>query len=141
MGHQKSLQDFYTSLLGFLLSTKRQLISIAKDHDLTFIQATTLMLTDIDIPKPMNALQKLYSCDASNITGIIDGLEEKGLVKRGEDLNDRRVKIISLTKKGVILRDKIYADLVELDNTIVSGLDKTELVQFRSIIARLSLNY
>jgi DNA-binding MarR family transcriptional regulator len=140
MAHQQSLQQFYSSLFGFLLSAKQQLIAIARDHDLTFIQATTLVLTDENTSKPMNSLQKLYSCDASNITGIVDGLEEKGLVSRDEDTNDRRVKMISLTNKGMALRDKIYADLVRVDPTILSGLGEAELTEFRLMIAKLAIS-
>jgi DNA-binding MarR family transcriptional regulator len=137
MVHQKSLQPFYASLFGFLLSVKQHLIAIARDYDLTFIQATTLMLVDEDTPKPMNSIQKLYSCDASNITGIIDGLEEKKLVSRGEDVHDRRVKIISLTDRGVKLRNRIYDDLIHVDPIILNGLTSIELAEFRLMITKL----
>lgn len=36
----------------------------------------------------------------SNITGIIDRLEKKGLVKRVQKKGDRRIMLISLTRKG-----------------------------------------
>lgn len=137
---QESLHSFYTSLLNFLLSSKRLLIGAAKTQDLTFIQAVTLMLIDTDTAKPMNVLQKIHGCDASNITGIVDGLEEKGLVTRGEDPKDRRVKVIGLTKKGVGVRDAIYADIIKLDGVIFSGLDQTELSQFRAIVTKLSVH-
>ena len=39
-------------------------------------------------------------CDPSNVTGISDRLEERGLVERQADPEDRRVKMLALTKKG-----------------------------------------
>ncbi len=37
----------------------------------------------------------------SNITGIIDRLEKKGFVKRVQKKGDRRIMLISLTRKGI----------------------------------------
>ena len=79
MSYPKSLPQFYASLLEFVMTSKQSLVALSADFDLTLMQAVTLLIVDIDEPKPMNAFQKLYNCDASNVTGIVDGLEEKGL--------------------------------------------------------------
>ena len=46
---------------------------------LTFAQAHALRLLDPDRPSPMSALAELLVCDASNVTGIADRLEARGL--------------------------------------------------------------
>ncbi len=139
MSYTTSLPQFYASLLEFLMTSKQHLAAIAKDYDLTPMQAITLVLTNKDEPKPMNAFQKLYNCDASNITGIIDGLEEKGLVSRGEKEDDRRVKIVLLTRDGASVQSQITTDLIGADDSLLANLSQDELAQFRTLITKLAL--
>jgi DNA-binding MarR family transcriptional regulator len=133
-----SLSAFHAALLEFLMTAKQGLMTAAKEYDLTVIQATTIVLIDINQPKPMKAFQAIYSCDASNVTGIIDGLEEKGLVVRGEDSNDRRVKIVLLTDKGQALQQQLIAGFKRVDEEILNNLSPDELASFRLMILKLS---
>ncbi len=55
----------------------------------------------------MKTLSAELVCDASNVTGIIDRLEARGLVTRRADANDRRVKCVILTPAGRRLRKRI----------------------------------
>jgi DNA-binding MarR family transcriptional regulator len=86
----------------------------------------------------MNTFQKLFNCDASNITGIIDGLEEKNLVTRGEKADDRRVKIVLLTSDGAKVQEQITRDLIKADDSMLHELTSVELVQFRNIMEKIS---
>jgi DNA-binding MarR family transcriptional regulator len=47
------------------------------------------------------------SCDASNVTGLIDRLEARGLVQRRPAPQDRRVKVLDLTPVGVRVRAQL----------------------------------
>jgi DNA-binding MarR family transcriptional regulator len=51
-------------------------------------------------PVPMRALADRLFCDASNVTGIVDRLETRGLVRRQADTKDRRVKNVVATDEG-----------------------------------------
>ena len=44
------------------------------------------------------------ACDASNVTGLVDRLESRGLVRRRPSAADRRVKVLDLTPTGSRLR-------------------------------------
>ena len=58
-------------------------------------------------PRPMGELAEAMHCDNSNITGIVDRLEERGLVERRAAEHDRRVKLIALTPAGERLREQL----------------------------------
>src|SRR5918911_2116221 len=45
---------------------------------------------------PMGALAESMFCDASNLTGLVDRLEERGLIERRPDPDDRRVKRLTV---------------------------------------------
>lgn len=140
MNNSPSLSLFHASLLEFLMTSKQGLMAVGKEYDLTPLQAITIVLIDLDVPKPMNAFQKLYNCDASNITGIVDGLEEKGLATRSELPSDRRVKIVLLTQKGITLQKLLIEAFIQIDDVMLHDLSQDELAAFRKVIIKLSHN-
>ncbi|MGK5557955.1 MarR family winged helix-turn-helix transcriptional regulator [Actinomadura kijaniata] len=62
--------------------------------------AQALLLIRLSEPLPMRALADMLGCDASNVTGIVDGLERRGLAARRPSPGDRRVKLVVLTEEG-----------------------------------------
>ncbi len=54
-------------------------------------------------PLSMGELADRLFCDASNVTGIVDRLESRGLVERQPDPDDRRVRRLVLTADGQAL--------------------------------------
>ena len=71
---------------------------VSAAHDLTSIQAKVLWM--LERPCPMRAIADKLNCDASNVTGIIDRLESRGLVERQSAPADRRVKQVVRTVSG-----------------------------------------
>jgi DNA-binding MarR family transcriptional regulator len=63
-----------------------------------------LHLIEPDRPLPMGRLAGTLACDASNVTGLVDRLESRGLVRRRASDDDRRVKVLDLTPRGSRLR-------------------------------------
>ena len=73
----------------------------------------------------------------SNLTGIVDRLEEKKLVSRKRDENDRRVVHVVLTDKGA----KLYKSTLPLFEKSVSAifepLDSTQQKELSSLLRKL----
>src|SRR5215211_416267 len=72
--------------------------AIARELDLRPAAFGTLRM--LDRPRTMSEVASALECDNSNVTGIVDSLEEKGLAQRRASEQDRRVKLIDLTKEG-----------------------------------------
>ena len=64
------------------------------------------------LPKPLShsELAELSGVTKGNITGLVDGLERDGYVKREDRGNDRRVTPIALTPAGRRLIKKVLPD-------------------------------
>ena len=131
-------ENFYLSLTEFLLHAKHQIVGLSSEFGLTSMQALTLLLIG-DEPRPMNMLCKLYDCDASNITGIVDGLEQKGLVSRQPHPKDRRVKIIKLEPAGEKLRGTIATRLEDHSDSLFNGLDTHEIELLAQLIQKIAV--
>ncbi|MFE6921360.1 MarR family winged helix-turn-helix transcriptional regulator [Nocardia sp. NPDC057663] len=82
----------------------------AASENLTASQGKTLTVLRRG-PVAMRALAKILSCDASNITGIINRLEKRGLVRREASPSDRRVTHLVITPEGERVTDAIRAKM------------------------------
>jgi DNA-binding MarR family transcriptional regulator len=77
----------------------------ASDRGLTFPQA--FLIRQLGRPLSMKAAADRMHCEASNLTGIVDRLEARGLVERRSLSTDRRVKELVLTDAGQRLHDQL----------------------------------
>ncbi|HYE62297.1 MAG TPA: MarR family transcriptional regulator [Phycisphaerales bacterium] len=107
---------------------------IAKSHDLTPVQAKLLL--GLGDKAPMRTLASEMCCDPSNITGVVDRLEERGLISRTEDPEDRRVKILQTTAAGRKLRDSFVAKLFA-DVPGMSNLTRAQVAGLKAALAPL----
>lgn len=125
-------------VIKFLLHAKQEIIHCSAELGLSSMQAYTLLLIDNEEPRSMNYYGKLYECDASNITGIMDGLVLKKLVSRQESATDRRVKVIRLEAAGVEMKSNLLKLLATTHTFRFSGLTDIETAQFAKLISKLS---
>lgn len=117
------------SLLASLADRMRgRFFARLQDEQLSPPQFGLLKL--LDEPRPMSALCQALFCDASNITGMADRLEERGLVERRADPGDRRVRLLALTPKGRRLRNRLTDGMIpELPGlAAMSDADRRELL-------------
>ncbi|GBQ01365.1 MarR family transcriptional regulator [Streptomyces spongiicola] len=91
----------------------------AASENLTASQGKTLTVLRQG-PAAMRALAENMACDASNVTGIVDRLEKRGLVRREAGASDRRVKNVVLTAEGERVTDAIRAKM----RTTRDGLER-----------------
>ncbi|MCW2991977.1 MAG: MarR family transcriptional regulator [Solirubrobacterales bacterium] len=95
------------------MSQRRRFVSIAADEQLSPPQMGALMQLDPSRPVPMGDLADTLGCDSSNVTGIVDRLEGRGLVERRAAEHDRRVKMLAVTGDGVAVRERFKTAMGE----------------------------
>lgn len=104
------LANLYVELM---MRRADRISSLTSELELTPSQARTLALMEPDKPLTMSELAQAVMLEPSNLTGVIDKLEARGLVKRGLAATDRRVKLVSVTRAGAALRAKLWERLRE----------------------------
>src|SRR5438445_11048149 len=98
-------------LMKFFFAQRAHLPSCGARFDLSPIQCHVLHLIEPRRPLPMSRLATTLSCDASNVTGLVDRLESRGLVRRRSSPHDRRVKMLQLTPMGTRLRTQLLRQM------------------------------
>jgi DNA-binding MarR family transcriptional regulator len=110
---QSAADEAWALLRQLLNGERRRFLAVASEHDLHPAQAGALLRMEPETPVPMHELATMLACDNSNVTGIVDRLEARGLVERRPYAQDRRVKHVVVTPLGIELRDRLRARLAE----------------------------
>ena len=74
----------------------------------------------------------------SSVTGLIDGLIEKKLVRRERSTSDRRVVEVLLTEAGRTLHEEAMAGPVEFARGLLKGLDAAEQEALLSLFGKIA---
>jgi DNA-binding MarR family transcriptional regulator len=107
----------------------------AAGHALTGAQAKLLTLLSLD-PLPMRKLAHKLKCGPSNVTGIVDRLEARGLVERRPDPADRRVKVAAATDEGRRVARSLRESL-HFAREPLAALTEDERLALRDLLRRM----
>jgi DNA-binding MarR family transcriptional regulator len=90
-------------------------------------------------PKPLShsELAALSGVTKGNITGLVDGLEREGHVKRQDSDHDRRVSPIALTPAGRRLIEKILPDHFDWIAGLMARLPASERKTLVSLVGKV----
>jgi DNA-binding MarR family transcriptional regulator len=123
------------SLMHWMMVTNKQrLFAMAQEFELAPQQMIALRMLGVG-PRKMSELADALFCDNSNVTGIVDRLEERGLLRREAAEGDRRVKLLVLTKEGERMRLEITKRMAEPPPPI-AALSEADQVALRDILRR-----
>jgi DNA-binding MarR family transcriptional regulator len=105
--------EAWALMFELMAVSKQRFMAIASEFDLSPPQVMALRHLDPAEPRPMSELAVSLRCDNSNVTGIVDRLEDRGLVERRPAEHDRRVKMLTITERGAEVRARLAARLEE----------------------------
>ena len=100
-------------LLELFLSHRAHLPAVAAEFDLSATQCQVVRLMEPGRPVSMGHLAEALACDASNVTGLVDRLETRGILERRPAADDRRKKLLALTSAGTRLRAELLERMHE----------------------------
>jgi len=135
-GPNSQANEAWELLVRFFFSQRAGLPALAAEFDLSPVQCHVLHLIEPGRPIPMKRLAETLACDASNVTGLVDRLESRGLVRRHASEEDRRLKVLDLTPAGVRLRTVVLQRMTTPPESL-KDLSPAEQRALVSILRRL----
>ena len=109
--------------------------AVAHEFGMSPMGIKTLYLLEPGVEIPMSQVAEQCGCDASNITGIVDRLESRGLIERRDSPRDRRVKLIALTDAGAEIHHQVLDRLYE-PPAAIAALSAADQRALRDIMRR-----
>ncbi|WP_224244701.1 MarR family winged helix-turn-helix transcriptional regulator [Hyalangium gracile] len=127
-------REAWKPLFELIQERMRHFPGLAAEFDLSTVQAHMLRTLGYG-PQPMSVMASYLACDASNVTGLVDRLEARGLVERRSAEHDRRVKLLCLTAAGAEVRQRLMERVAE-PPAAISALSAEDLRALRDVMVR-----
>ena len=112
-----------------------------KRYDVSPMQCRTLMyLHGTDGQVNQKTLERHLMVKPSTVNGIVDRLEEKGMVTRTASRTDGRCRILALTAQGKQFYDRFTAIVHEVNDRLEKGFSPEEIRLLTSLLLRVAKN-
>jgi DNA-binding MarR family transcriptional regulator len=125
-------------LLGVGFALRQHIDAEMSRLGLTPATARALHVLDPQHPLPARDLAEQLACDRSNVTGLVDRLEEAGLVERRVDPADRRVKTLVVTAAGQRMQGEMRRLMAECSASLAE-LSDAELRTLHEVLAKVAI--
>ena len=123
-GRSTAATEAWQLLQQLMMGQRGRMFAAAAEFDLAPAQMFALKALEPGEPRAMGDLAGALRCDNSNVTGIVDRLEARGLVRRRPSERDRRVKMLEVTPEGARLREQLHDRLSQPPETLASLSDE-----------------
>ena len=125
------------SMIGIhLLFSRIESLADTVNVDPPLSKTERRILIHLGDPMRMGVLAERIFCLPSSVTATADDMEEKGLLVRRQDPDDRRAWLLELTPEGQAVREKIIELAVRLFRE-TTGLAPDEILQFAGLVGKI----
>ena len=99
----------------------------ALKYDATMSMGFALLVIEAEAGTPATKIAPMMGLEARSLTRLLKSLEEKGMVYRETDKNDKRSVRIFLTKEGKKKRELARENVVRFNETVRAEIDTDKL--------------
>jgi DNA-binding MarR family transcriptional regulator len=131
-----SSTSFLLKRLGF--AAKEQAMEAYEETGLHPYHHAVLAVLDEGSRETQGAIADSLGYDRGQLVGLLDELEERGLVERKRDPADRRRHIVRMTPDGKRTLGKLRALARRLEDDFLASLDERERAQLHALLLRVA---
>lgn len=137
----ESLMVPHIALTTFKYRAKASALLKKIKSDITIDQFIILKLLSLNSPLSQQQVADLLYKDKSNLSRMVNSLEEKGCIKRTLDIkNNRAVKMLCITKKGLKLVEKISILAIRIHKNSMRGISEKEFTLIKQVMGKIRNN-
>lgn len=98
------------------------------------------ILKDAGRPCPPNYISDRLIVSRATVTGVLDTLVKRGLVRRDAHPTDRRMVLVHLTKSGARMADKVRSTVHQGEAEWMRSLNERERAQLTELLGKIQRN-
>jgi DNA-binding MarR family transcriptional regulator len=89
-------------------------------------------------PRTQAAFAESIGADKTRIIGVLDELQDRGLIERRPDPADRRARLLSITPAGHRLQARVQHDIQRSEERLLARLDPRDRAAFLRVLEILT---
>ena len=129
-------QEAYNTVIATYKVIRHATLGLFAEEGITEPQFQALMLLVENGPMLMRKMSDEMLVTPANVTGIMDRLEEKDLVRRTSGNEDRRATIIEITPDGKALYERVAIKKAEMLQKALATFTKDELMTLNGLLEK-----
>lgn len=137
----RSLAEIWDSLIRAIKSMQREADKELEGMGLSLLEFKVIMFLIQNGPQPMVKVASELVVTKAAMTGLVDRLERRQLIRRERSAEDRRVIRLVPTDQASLVYDKGRERLRELVERRLSSLSREELDTLERIIEKIERDY
>jgi DNA-binding MarR family transcriptional regulator len=138
---QRLPQELVSSVLFLLkrlgVAAKEQALDAYEESGLHPYHHAILAVLDEGSRETQGAIANALGYDKAQLAGLLDELEEAGLVERRRDPDDRRRQLVRMTPAGRKALERLRRLSNRLEDEFLSSLSETDREQLHALLLRL----
>lgn len=111
---------------------------VLAEHGVTMWGYVVLLALDRSSMRTQTALATAIGADKTRIIRDLDELQERGLIERRPDPDDRRVRLLAITDAGRALKNAVQRDIQRGEERWLGDLSADERRTFLRVLGRLT---
>jgi DNA-binding MarR family transcriptional regulator len=104
-------------------------VSTPEGHLLTYLASYA--------PAAVGELGRVFGMKGSTLTSMLDRLEERGLIRRADNPEDRRSFLLAITPSGDRIATALRKEIVALEEEVLRRVPARDLAGFRAVLDAL----
>jgi MarR family 2-MHQ and catechol resistance regulon transcriptional repressor len=129
--------ETYSAVIAAFKAIQRSITDLLSREGLTQPQFYALRVIARNGSMPMRGISDNLHVTPADVTGIIDRLEHKGLIKRTVRPKDRRATIIELTPEGKAVQERVATKYGEFMKKALQAFTTDEQEALRYLLEKL----
>ncbi|HEY6648201.1 MAG TPA: MarR family transcriptional regulator [Mycobacterium sp.] len=113
-------------------------LPVLEAHGVSMWGYSVLVALDRSAIRTQAALAEAIGADKTRIIAILDELQDKGLIERVADPEDRRARLLAITQEGRRLKDAVQTEIQRGEERWLGTLSGPDRATFLRILQELS---
>jgi DNA-binding MarR family transcriptional regulator len=113
-------------------------LPVLEAHGVSMWGYSVLVALDRSAIRTQAALAEAIGADKTRIIAILDELQDKGLIERVADPEDRRARLLAITQEGRRLKDAVQTEIQRGEERWLGTLSGPDRATFLRVLQELS---
>lgn len=114
---------------------------ILEANGLTMWGYSVLLAVGEETVRTQAALAEMIGADKTRIIADLDELQDRGMIAREPDPDDRRVRLVSITAKGRRARDRAQVEIRRQEEQLLTQFSDADRSAFLRVVQELAKPY